>query len=119
MSTMEKKYFYGNPVSDYGMENGYVDYRTLAKAFDCVLNNNIMQCGIGYWDLFSGVDYDDETDEPIEFYQFYIVSDPGAKALAEANETVWYNEDLDMYVWGVTHWGTSWDYVLTNIKIDW
>ena len=22
-----------------------------------------------------------------------------------------------MYVWGVTHWGTSWDYVLTDIEI--
>ena len=65
------------------------------------------------------VSYNEETDEYEEYYQFYIVSDNGAKILAEANETVWYNEELDMYVWGVTHWGTSWDYVLTSIKIDW
>jgi hypothetical protein len=23
-----------------------------------------------------------------------------------------------MYIWGVTHYGTSWDYVLTDIKIE-
>ena len=38
---MEKKYFYGNEISQYGLENGYVDFATLAKSFDCVLCNNI------------------------------------------------------------------------------
>ena len=33
----------------------------------------------------------------------------------ETNEIVLYNAELDMYVWCVTHCGTSWDYVLTNI----
>lgn len=39
---MEKKYYYGNPISEYGLENGYVDYATLSKCFDAVLNNDIM-----------------------------------------------------------------------------
>lgn len=44
----------------------------------------------------------------------------GARLLQqETNEIVYYNETLDMYLWGVTHYGTSWDYVLTSIKIDW
>ena len=30
-------YFYGNKISDYGLEHGYVDYATLSKAFDAVL----------------------------------------------------------------------------------
>lgn len=44
------KYFYGNEVSEYGQEHGYVDYRTLAKAFDAVMNNDIIQktIDIGY-----------------------------------------------------------------------
>ena len=25
----EQKYYYGNAISDYGMEHGYVDYATL------------------------------------------------------------------------------------------
>lgn len=42
----------------------------------------------------------------------------GAEILQRAEEIVYYNETLDIYLWGVTHWGTSWDYVLTNIKLD-
>lgn len=152
------KYFYGNEVSEYGQEHGYVDYRTLAKAFDAVLNNNIIQetYEIGYWEQESGFidnseeieslqtqiedlmldNEDDEHAEEIEelqdrineleeerdyeneIFQYYIVSDNGAEILEEINEIVFYNEKLDMYVWGVTHWGTSWDYVLTDIKCN-
>lgn len=150
-------YFYGNKVSDYGIEHGYVDYRTLAKAFDAVMNNSIIEntMAIGYWEQESGfVDnseeieelhekinelmLDNENDEHMEeidelherieeleeeqdgyseIYQYFIVDGSGAEILERFGEIVFYNEALDMYVWGVTHWGTSWDYVLTNIKI--
>ena len=118
--THTSKYFYGNKISDYGLEHGYVDYKTLAKAFDAVLNNDIINktYDIGYWDIVSGSDYDEETDEYTDIYQYYIVSDNAVEILQEANEIVYYNEELDMYVWGVTHWGTSWDYVLTDIKVE-
>lgn len=176
------KYFYGNEVSAYGQEHGYVDYRTLAEAFDAVMCNDFMQntSGIGYWELWCGAEYYyvdndgkwygyDEAQERIEelkerldkigdqlstlsdegkegteeynslveeqteieedidcledekyydFYQYFIVDHCGASILEEAGETVWYNERLDLYVWGVTHWGTSWDYVLTNIPCN-
>lgn len=155
------KYFYGNEISEYGQEHGYVDYRTLAKSFDAVLNNDIMQKTwdvLGWWEQESGFvdnteeinelqeqieelmldNEDDEHTEEIEelqdrineleeeqensynadIYQYYIVDDNGAEILKECNEIVFYNETLDMYVWGVTHWGTSWDYVLTDIKCN-
>lgn len=54
-----------------------------------------------------------------EVFQWYIVDDWGGRLLTKINEIVYYNETLDMYLWGVTHCGTSWDYVLTDIKIDW
>lgn len=158
---MEQKYYYGNAISEYGMQNGRVDYATLAKCFDAVLNNDIMSLtyDIGYWEQVSGtVDNTDDIEEleekrdeleeenenspsqiieneineindqiedlereqdDQEVFQWYIVDDWGAKLLQEINETVYYNETLDMYLWGVCHWGTSWDYVLTSIKIDW
>ena len=49
-------YFYGNEASDYAKENGRLDYATLTKAFDAVLNNNIMQttAEIGYWETENG-----------------------------------------------------------------
>lgn len=158
-------YFYGNEVSDYAKQNGFVDYATLAKAFDSVLNNDIMSTtyNIGYWEQVSGFvdnsdeieeleeqieqledqitegsteqqdeqtstqirelkeqieDLEREQDEPTDVYQWYIVSDNGASILEEINEIVYYNGSLDMYLWGVTHYGTGWDYVLTNIEID-
>jgi len=114
-------YFCGNKISDYGLENGYVDYRTLAKSFDAVLSNDIISktLEIGYWDIVNGSDYDEENDNYIEVYQYYIISGYGAEILQDyTDEIVWYNEELDLYVWGVTHWGTSWDYVLTDIRCN-
>ena len=114
------EYFYGNKISNYGLEHGFVDYGTLAKAFDAVLNNDLMvnTYEIGYWEPLTGtIDNDDEIEEQEEF-QWYIVSDSGATILQEINEVVYYNETLDIYLWGVTHFGTSWDYVLTNIPCN-
>ena len=164
---MKKLYgtsFYGNEASDYAKENGYLDYATLAKAFDTVLNNEIIRntYEIGYWEQESGfTDNSEEIDElnekidllkerycecedteeqeelenqieeikekiseleneytGAEIFQYYIVSEQGAEILKEINEIVFYNETLDMYVWGVTHFGTSWAYVLTDIKLN-
>jgi len=162
---MFKDYFYGNKISNYGRANGYVDYATLAKAFDAVLNNEIMNATweLGDWEQESGfIDKSDEIekleekteeletlitdestpeqdektnakieeireqieelereqDEQPEIFQYYIVSDEGARILEEFNEIVYYNDTLDMYVWGVTHYGTSWSYVLTNIPCE-
>ena len=63
---MEQKYYYGNAISQYGLENGRVDYGTLSKCFDAVLNNDIMSLtyDIGYWDQVSGtIDNSDEIEE--------------------------------------------------------
>lgn len=114
-----QKYYHGNAISDYGIEHGYVDYATLAKCFNAVLNNDIMSLtyDIGSWEQVSSTI--DNTDE-IEVFQWFIIDAWGARLLQqETNEIVYYNETLDMYIWGVTHFGTSWNYVLTNIEIDW
>lgn len=157
----EKKYYYGNAISEYGLENGRVDYGTLAKAFDAVLNNDIMKLtyDIGYWEQVSGIIDNSEEIEELEekrdeleeenesspsqileneineineqieeleneqdyqeVYQWFIVDDWGGRLLQEVGEIVYYNEKLDMYLWGVQHYGISWDYVLTSIEIDW
>ena len=57
-------------------------------------------------------------DDPCypDVYQTYIISEQGAEILQEyTNEIVYYNAELDMYTWCVTHYGTAWDYVLTDI----
>ena len=110
---------YGQKVSEYGLEHGYLDYLTLSKIVgDCVMNNSIFEyAGYENWELENGLE-EDEYGDYLEVYQYYIVSDSGARFLEEyTDELVWYHEELDMYLWGITHWGTSWDYVLTDIKL--
>lgn len=116
----KNEYFYGNKISQYGLQNGYVDYYTLARAFDAVLANHIISgTDRDSWECVNGCEYDEETDEFAEIFQYYIISVPGANILTEfTDEIIFYNEELDLYVWGVTHFGTSWDYVLTDIKVE-
>lgn len=108
------EYFYGNKVSEYGRKNGYVDYGTLAKSVNHVLNNDVIRCGCG---CFETVNWSEEDDDR-EVFQWYITDYSGAEVLLEAGEMVLYNEELNMYLWGVTHFGTSWDHVLTNIRCN-
>ena len=110
---------YGHKVSDYALENGYLDYHTLSKIVgDCVLSNYMMQyMGSLGWELVNGDDIDEEGDYH-EIYQWYIISHSGAEFLQEhTDEIVYFHEEMDLYVWGVTHFGTSWDYVLTDIRL--
>lgn len=139
MYIWKSEYFCGNKVSEYGLQHNHVDYRTLAKSFDAILCNDIIrktwingdewECvnGSEYWyydddgNEISRDEYDENggNEECREFYQYYIISTSGYDILSSyTDEVVWYNEELDMYVWGVTHFGTSWDYVLTDIRID-
>lgn len=119
------KYFCGNEISNYGKEHGFLDYDTFSRAFDHVLNNSIFELGqgIGYgWELVNGLDFDYEEEEIIEepeIFQWYIVSDSGAQIIQDyTNEILYYHDKLDIYLWGVTHWGIGWDYVLTDIPCN-
>lgn len=53
-----------------------------------------------------------------EVFQWYIVSDQGAEILQEINEIAYYNQEIDVYFWGVTHYGTMWNHILTNIPCN-
>ena len=110
---------YGFKVSEYGLQNGYLDYYTLSKIVgDSVLNNAIVPY-IGHyeWELANGCE-EDEDGYFQEVYQYYIITDSGAQFLQDfTDEIVYYHPELDMYIWGITHFGTSWDYVLTDIKL--
>lgn len=110
---------YGSSVSAYGLENGYLDYYTLSKIVgDSILNNNIVPyTGYENWELVSGTETND--DDYYDIYQYYIITDSGYRFLSDfTDEIVYYHHELDMYVWGITHFGTSWDYVLTDIKLN-
>ena len=169
--TIKSHYFCGNRISNYGLENGYLDYGTLSKAFDAVLVNDITKLfyntingeynepeqvngyidnsdeintkreqieiledtrdnseddeQIAYIDEQIAAIEDDiselerEQDEQREIFQYYIISDNGANILQNyTDDPVYYLPALNCYVWGVTHFGTHWDYVLTDVKIE-
>lgn len=60
-----------------------------------------------------------EQKEEQDIFQWYIVSDSGTRLIEEyTNDPVYYLSFLDCYIWGVTHYGTHWDYVLTDCKLE-
>lgn len=133
--------FCGHKVSDYGLQYGRLDYLTLSKCFDCVLCNKIADVDYMIFDNLISGDFERFKDEngeeltreqaeekeengekiyrnEIDIFQYYIVSDNAVDLLKEAHEIVLYSEKLDCYIWCITHYGTAWDYVLTDIKLE-
>lgn len=52
-----------------------------------------------------------------DIYQYYIISSYDAERLSDyTNELVIYNDDLDLYILCVKHWGTAWCGVPANWK---
>lgn len=103
---------FGFKVSDYGLEKGYLDYGTLAKMVgDMIINNTIRDKTLCDWEIVNG----EFTDM---IFSDYIISDRGYEIIKQyTNELVFYNENLDIYIWAVDHWGTAWSHVLTNVKL--
>ena len=103
---------YGVTVSNYGIKKGYLDYRTLANILDdCILNNTIRDRTMSDWEIVAGKFENMVMSD-------YIISKYGYEFLKEyTDELVFYNENLDVYIWAVTHWGTRWDHVTTNTKL--
>ena len=100
---------HGVPVSEYAIENGYLDYRSLAQIVSpCILNNSIRDNVESDWDVYCG-----NSDEFI--MNEYIITDDGAEFLKEfTDELVFYNPEADIYIWAVCHTNTAWHYALTS-----
>jgi hypothetical protein len=119
-------YFYGVEITPDEIRNGYVNYSTLAKTFNTVLCNDIVNL---FWtelngryiepEIINGFDYDEESDTYPDIFQYYIIDNNGADILSNCtDEIIYYLPELDLYVWGVTHFGTPWCGVDTDIKVE-
>lgn len=42
-----------------------------------------------------------------EIFQYFIISDPDF-LLEHTDEVVFHDEKLDLYIWGIDHFGTAW-----------
>ena len=62
---------------------------------------------------------ENETDEAefLEIFQYYLFNERDLSLIKELNAPVFYCAELDLYILGVTHFGTSWDYVLTDVNL--
>lgn len=139
MVTYDGVTLYGKEISGYGLDNGYVDYKCLSKIIgNSILNNDIIKYDVDNWEVVNGSEikyydykaddyveeseienWDDVEEKYTEIFQYYIIDNWGVEILSNyTDELIFYNENLDVYLWGIDHYGTSWDYVLTDIKIE-
>ena len=126
-------------MGSYEKEKGFASYRTLVNYFigDIVLCNNITEVdeNIGY--VEEDTRYYNENGEEItedeyfeddnayadtitpEIFQYYLcnVNEWDKKQAKKAGLILDYSYILDCDVLCVDHFGTSWDYVLTNVKL--
>ena len=104
-----------------------VNYKTLFNFLftDSVLCNNIVNVDCNF--MFNSV-IDDEDYSEVDFYQYYIVEVDTWRLEQYKNYIkensidtdiyLFYSDILDCYICGVSHFGTSWDYVPIDIKIE-
>ena len=111
--------FWGQTLQEQEIESGYISYGTLAKCGNLVQIDS--QSAIN--DLYEqhGI-YIDENNEEVyrEFFQIYVI-DGNLKDIIEKyapTECICYSEDIGAYIWGIDHFGTNWDYINTEIKIE-
>lgn len=123
---MKTMYVKESKLNEYEKENKRVSYANVCDRFliNMILNNKIYETigdSIGYeeWELYNGSNYDEENDEYADIYQYYIINgyiDLFIEYLPD--EIIFYSEKLDIYLLGVTHLGTAWGYVLTDVGLE-
>ena len=126
-------YVKNEDLNEYEKEHNKISFKRLInKLFsDMILCNDITK--IFYSDINGiyiepelkiGENYDVESGEYIDIYQYFIVdfSNWTYEFMKKYKEDLgkefilYYIDELDLYILGVTHFGTGWDYVLTDIE---
>lgn len=128
-----KMYVKKEDLNEYEKEHNKISFKRLInKLFtDLILCNDITklfynEIGGKYCEpeFIIGNDYDEENEIQVDVYQYFVVDfNSYTYSLFEqyaeqlGNEFIlYYIEELDLYILGVTHFGTGWNYVLTDIE---
>ena len=106
-------------MGKYEIEQGYASYKTIIDYFigDIVLCNNIIGIDSSVYD---NMEYETENEEDYpEIYQYFIcnLSDWEKEQAKKAGLILSYSDMLECDVLCVDHLGTSWDYVLTDVRL--
>lgn len=111
------RYIHENDLNSYEKEHNRLSYKNLFYDDDSLILCNNIAYDVDELELVSGNYYDEEDDYYEDIYQYYIIDDSLADRLKDINELIFYHNRLDVYVLGVTHFGTSWGYILTDLKL--
>lgn len=110
-----KKFYISNKeeLNEEELRTGRVSYRRIIERYisDLVYCGNIEKIDDGIYDNMN-------VEECEDIYQYYLcnLSDFEKEKLEEYGIILSYSNVLDLDVLCVDHYGTSWDYVMTDIE---
>lgn len=113
-------YFFGTKISNEEKERGYISFQTL---FD-ELGGGVLCNGIStLFGVEINGEYHEENqingDYETDIFSYYIIpSDSIMYYQSLTDYPLFYIDFLDLYVLGITHYGTLWKSVNTDIEID-
>lgn len=109
-------------INEEEKRTNYLSVANLLRWYniDLILNNNLIN-NLNF-ELYRSVELDEDEDDDTQYYidvfQYYIIDERNLFIANLLNEPVYYNYDNDLYLLGITHYGTGWDYVLTDINLN-
>ena len=108
----DDKYYIDGDGNTYDSEMAYERGREL----ETMIDNKEEGQDISNWER--DIDLLTNYGEVRWVYDYYKITEEGAKILMnESNELVYYNSEIDVYVWGICHYGMSLKLIPTSIPI--
>ena len=108
-------------MGEYEKEQGKASYKTIVDYFigNIVLCNNIANIDESVFCNMDIIENEDDEESYQEIYQYYLcnVGSYDKQCAQKAGLIFSYSDMLDCDILCVDHYGTSWDYVLTNVKL--
>ena len=117
---------YVNNLEDLNEEekrSGKISYRRLIERIGKIwLFNQAPKLANCDFEFVLNSEYDEENEEYVDIYQYYLIDiNQYTLEILQRKECkdliIAWSETLEEYVLFVDHFGTGWDYVMTNI--DW
>lgn len=118
-----KMYINMEDLNEEEKRRNKISYRRLINRIsnNIWLFNNAPKLSEYDFEFVLNSDYDEENDEYFDIYQYYLI-DINPYMIEKLNDIkckdliIAWSDALEEYVLFVDHFGTSWDYVMTDIE---